>query len=65
MTNTVGQTTLGFSKVDVWILLDALDAQETVNMTEDGYQARIKLMKRLIRARDRLETNDRYWPWVE
>ena len=65
MTNTVGQTTLGFSKADVWILLDALDSQRTLNMTEDGYQARIKLMKRLIRARDRLATDDRYWPWVE
>ena len=65
MTNTVGQTTLGFSKVDVWILLDALEAQRTLNMTDEGYEARIKLMKRLTKARDRLATDDRYWPWVE
>ena len=54
MTNSIGQTTLGFNKMEVRLLLDALEGQSTVNMTEEGQDARIKLIKRLTRSEGRL-----------
>jgi len=67
MTNSIGQTTLGFNKMDVRLLLDALEGQITVNMTEEGQDARIKLIKRLTRSERRL-VEPQSWnanPWVD
>ena len=54
MTNSNGQTTLGFNKMEVRLLLDALEGQPTISMTEEGQDARIKLIKRLARSEGRL-----------
>lgn len=65
MTNSHGMTTLGFNKMEIRLLLDALEGQNTVNMTEDGQDARIKLIKRLTRSESRL-VEPKSWnayPW--
>ena len=67
MANSNGQTNLGFSKMDVRLLLDALEGQDTVNMTENGQAARTKLIKRLARSEGRL-VEPQSWnanPWID
>tara|TARA_Y100000289_G_C3836671_1_gene106391 strand:- start:292 stop:495 length:204 start_codon:yes stop_codon:yes gene_type:complete len=67
MTNSNGQTTLGLNKMDVRLLLDALEGQNTVNMTQDGEDARVKLIKRLARSEGRL-VEPQSWnanPWID
>ena len=67
MTNSNGQTTLGLNKLEVRLLLDALEGQNTVNMTQDGEDARIKLIKRLARSEGRL-VEPQSWnanPWID
>ena len=66
MTNSNGQTTLGFNKLELRLLLDALEGQDTVNMTDAGQNAQIKLIKRMIRSESRLVEPD-FWnanPWT-
>lgn len=55
MTNSIGQTTLGFVKGEIVILLDALEGQNTDEMTSEGMEARTKLIDRLFRANLRLK----------
>ena len=67
MTNSNGQTTLGLNKLEVRLLLDALEGQNTVNMTQDGEDARVKLIKRLARSEGRL-VEPQSWnanPWID
>ena len=67
MTNSNGQTTLSLNKMDVRLLLDALEGQNTVNMTQDGEDARVKLIKRLARSEGRL-VEPQSWnanPWID
>jgi hypothetical protein len=65
MTNSNGQTTLGLSKLDVRLLLDALQGQTTDNMTETAQGAQAKLIKRLTRSEHRLVEPDSWNanPW--
>ena len=65
MTNSNGQTSLGFNKMEARLLLDALEGQPTISMTEEGQDARIKLIKRLARSEGRL-VEPQFWnanPW--
>ena len=67
MANSNGQTTLSFNKMDVRLLLDALEGQNTINMTQDGEDARIKLINRLARSEGRL-VEPQSWnanPWID
>ena len=67
MANSNGQTNLGFNKLEVRLLLDALEGQFTDNMTEAGQEARIKLIKRLSRSEGRL-VEPQSWnanPWID
>ena len=65
MANSIGQTTLGLNKMEVRLLLDALEGQFTDNMTEAGQDARIKLIKRLARGEGRLVEPESWnaYPW--
>ena len=67
MTNSHGQTSLGLNKMEVRLLLDALEAQYTENMTEDGQDARVKLIKRLTRSESRLVEPQSWnaYPWID
>jgi len=67
MANSHGQTTLGFNKLEIRLLLDALEGQSTVNLTEEGQDARIKLIKRMTRSESRL-VEPQSWnanPWTD
>ena len=67
MTNSNGQTTLCLNKLEVRLLLDALEGQDTVNMTQDGEDARYKLISRLVRGEGRL-AEPQSWnanPWID
>ena len=66
MANSNGQTTLGLNKLEVRLLLDALENQPPDNMTEAGQDARIKLIKRLARSESRLPEPQSWhaYPWA-
>ena len=56
MTNSNGQTTLGFTKAEVLALLEALEAQHTHHLTEGEITVLDSIHKRLTRANHRLKT---------
>ena len=66
MTNSNGQTTLGFTKLEVRLLLDALAGQNTEGMTDKGQEAQMRLIQRLTRSENRLVEPDfgRANPWT-
>ncbi len=66
MANSIGQTSLGFNKLEIRLLLDALEGQDTESMTDEGQNAQRKLIKRMIRSESRLVEPD-FWnayPWA-
>lgn len=67
MANSNGQTNLGFNKLEIRLLLDALEGQNTVNMTDEGRDARTKLISRMTRSEGRL-VEPQSWnanPWID
>ena len=56
MKNSNGQTTLGFDKREILILIDALEGQQTHDMNDEGLTTQEKLIKRLTSAENRLTT---------
>jgi hypothetical protein len=66
MTNSNGQTNLGFNKLEVRLMLDALAGQDTERMTDEGQKARMQLIERMIRSKNRLVEPDSWnaYPWI-
>tara|TARA_R110002020_G_scaffold34901_2_gene105871 strand:+ start:641 stop:850 length:210 start_codon:yes stop_codon:yes gene_type:complete len=65
MKNSNGQTTLGFDKREILILIGALKGQQTKDMNDEGLTTQEKLIKRLTNAEKRL-TTPTFWdsnPW--
>jgi len=54
MTNSNGRTNLGFNKLEIRLLLDALESQNTEGMTDEGQNARMQLIERMVRSEYRL-----------